>query len=179
MSGPSYDAIVVGAGPGGSTAATMMSESGLHVLLLDKDSFPRNKVCGDAISGKSIEALEKLGLVDQFETKKALPAWGLTISGPSGDQVEIPFTKDRHRRVPPGIVCQREQFDDILLNRAVRAGVIVIKGSVTNLLRKSDTVIGVATDSGSETAHYFALIGQNKMAPKCGDTERVTVKRGL
>ena len=49
-----YDALIVGAGPGGATAATLMAEAGLRVLLLDKARFPRDKICGDAVSGKSI-----------------------------------------------------------------------------------------------------------------------------
>ena len=57
-----YDAIIVGAGPGGATAAAFMAEDGLRVLLIDKDRFPRDKVCGDAISGKSVEVLRQLGV---------------------------------------------------------------------------------------------------------------------
>ena len=52
-----YDCIVVGGGPGGSTAATILSKKGKHVLLLDKERFPRDKTCGDAISGKSLAVL--------------------------------------------------------------------------------------------------------------------------
>ncbi|MCB0718579.1 MAG: FAD-dependent oxidoreductase, partial [Bacteroidetes bacterium] len=43
----SFDAIVVGAGPGGSVAATVMARAGLDVLLVEKDRFPRDKICGD------------------------------------------------------------------------------------------------------------------------------------
>ena len=61
----SYDLIIVGAGPAGATAALYAKRSGLSVLLLDKAHFPRDKVCGDALSGKSVTILRELGLLDQ------------------------------------------------------------------------------------------------------------------
>ena len=59
-----YDAIIVGAGPGGATAAAVLARAGLRPLLLDKDTFPRDKICGDAISGKSVDVMKRLGMMD-------------------------------------------------------------------------------------------------------------------
>src|SRR5690625_6494851 len=64
----SYDAVIVGAGPGGATAAAFMARAGLRVMLVDKASFPRDKICGDAISGKSVDVLRRLELIDQILT---------------------------------------------------------------------------------------------------------------
>ena len=50
-----YDAVVVGAGPAGSAAAAMLAQSGRDVLLLEKASFPRSKVCGEFLSGAALE----------------------------------------------------------------------------------------------------------------------------
>ncbi|MCS5652743.1 MAG: FAD-binding protein, partial [Candidatus Marinimicrobia bacterium] len=47
-----YDAIIVGAGPAGTTAALYAHRLGLQCILLDKSIFPRDKICGDALSGK-------------------------------------------------------------------------------------------------------------------------------
>ena len=55
-----YDAIIVGAGPSGSSAAFHCNKLGLKTLLLDKSSFPRDKVCGDALSGKSVKLLDEM-----------------------------------------------------------------------------------------------------------------------
>jgi len=139
-----YDAIVVGAGPGGSTAAAFMARSGLSVLLLDKASFPRAKVCGDAISGRSVEVLQKLDLLHRFDVSEALVSWGMTMSSPAGDTVHIPFTKDRSRPLPPGFVHSRKAFDTLLVDHAVSAGATLMQGvTVTGLLRKNDAVQGV------------------------------------
>lgn len=131
-----YDAIVVGAGPGGATAATLMSREGLRVVMLDKSSFPRDKICGDAISGKSVDALEELGLLHLFERDDALVSWGGTFSSPSGDEVSIPFTEAYNRPKPPGFICAREVFDNVLVEQARSEDVeIRERVEVTGLLR--------------------------------------------
>ena len=54
----SFDAIVIGAGPAGSTAAYLMASSGLSVLILDKKEFPRDKLCGGLLTWKTIKLIE-------------------------------------------------------------------------------------------------------------------------
>lgn len=142
-----YDVIVVGAGPGGATAATLMHRKGLRVLLLDKEAFPRDKICGDAISGKSVDALKELGLIQHFQREECLGSWGVTFSGPAGDEVAIPFTKALDRPIAPGFVCSRETFDNILLSQARDEGVeIRERVAVTALLKKEERVTGVVIE---------------------------------
>ena len=62
-----YDAIIVGAGPAGSSAAIYCNKLGLNTLLLDKSIFPRDKICGDALSGKSVKILEELDLLQDLD----------------------------------------------------------------------------------------------------------------
>jgi menaquinone-9 beta-reductase len=62
-----YDVIVVGAGPAGCSAAYFSTLQGLNVLLLDKARFPRDKVCGDSISPRSLKILERMGLLENTE----------------------------------------------------------------------------------------------------------------
>ena len=61
-----YDVIIVGAGPAGATAALYANRSNLKCLLIDKSVFPRDKVCGDALSGKSVKLLDELGFIDDI-----------------------------------------------------------------------------------------------------------------
>lgn len=158
MSDLSFDVIVVGAGPGGSSATTLMAENGLNVLMIDQERFPRDKVCGDAISGKCMEALKTLGLHESFRTQESLSTWGITISGPAGDQIEIPFKLDQRGDIPPGIVCRREQFDHILFERALRAGAHFQCATVTDLAREDEKVIGVHAKVEKQTVRYSAPI---------------------
>ena len=151
-----YDAIIVGAGPGGATAATFMAEDGLRVLLLDKDRFPRDKVCGDAVSGKSVDVLRRLGVVECLMQAGSLGSWGITFGAPSGDAVSIPFTTDYDRAAPPAFVCPRATFDQILFDRACAAGVdIGQETAVEDLLWEEDRVVGVQIkrDSPSTIDH--------------------------
>ena len=59
-----YDVIIVGAGPAGTSAALYANKLGLKTVLIDKSRFPRDKICGDALSGKSVKILDDLGLLD-------------------------------------------------------------------------------------------------------------------
>ena len=65
-----YDLIIVGGGPAGATAALYAERAGLTTLLIDKAQFPRDKICGDALGGKSVAVLRELGLLDEV---RALP----------------------------------------------------------------------------------------------------------
>ena len=60
-----YDVAIIGAGPAGTTCALALKEGGLDVILIDKDSFPRDKICGDAIPGPAFKLMDKMN-----------PAWG-------------------------------------------------------------------------------------------------------
>ena len=62
-----YDVIIVGAGPAGSTAALYAHKLGLNCILLDKAVFPRDKICGDALSGKSVRLMRELNLLEGVE----------------------------------------------------------------------------------------------------------------
>jgi menaquinone-9 beta-reductase len=63
------DAIVVGAGPAGSAAAAMLAARGRRVLVLEKERFPRRKVCGEFLSGDALESLERLGVREDVEAR--------------------------------------------------------------------------------------------------------------
>ena len=63
LDGADFDVIVVGGGPGGSAAAAYNSLGGNKVLLIEKEVWPRDKVCGDAVGGKSLSHVEELGVL--------------------------------------------------------------------------------------------------------------------
>jgi menaquinone-9 beta-reductase len=140
-----YDAVIAGAGPGGATAAAVMARNGLKVLLVDKaESFPRDKICGDAISGKSVDVMKRLGMIEALLATTQLDSWGVTFSGPYGDEVAIPFTKALDKPVAPGFMCDRVTFDQLVLDQARQAGAEIRLGTgVEGLLKKGDVVQGV------------------------------------
>lgn len=64
MSRPDWDVIVVGAGPAGALAARQLATQQLKVLLVEKQAFPRWKVCGSCLNGHALKSLESAGLGD-------------------------------------------------------------------------------------------------------------------
>lgn len=62
-----YDLVIVGAGPSGSTTAYFSAKNGLKVALLDKESFPRDKYCGDAVCTPAIRILEEMGVMQELQ----------------------------------------------------------------------------------------------------------------
>ena len=83
------DVIVVGAGPGGSAAATFLSRQGLDVLLLEKSQFPREKVCGDGLTPRAVRMLVRLG-IDTSTQAGWLHNKGLRIYGGRVDPFDMP-----------------------------------------------------------------------------------------
>lgn len=155
----SFDAIVVGAGPGGATAAAVLALDGRNVLLVDKDRFPRDKICGDAISGKSVDVLKRLDLIESVMQTAQVGSWGVTFGGPDGTDVAIPFTKDFEQPTPPGFVCAREIFDEVVFNRAREAGATIWEDTtVDDLIFDGDRVAGVRLKRDGSTSNVTAPI---------------------
>ena len=139
-----YDAIVVGAGPGGSTAAAMMAREGLRVLLIDKAVFPRDKVCGDAISKKAVLMLERLGIAERVQASQSLGSYGITLSGTKGDTLAMTYYHELDRPIAPSFTSARTVFDNIVFEAAVGAGAEVWQNAaVEGLLRENNRVTGV------------------------------------
>jgi len=110
-----YDAVVVGAGPAGSSAAAMLARAGREVLLLEKDRFPRPKVCGEFLSASALERLEPLGLRASVLAEAESIQRGV-IHPPFGGAA-VPFALPR-----AGAGISREKLDLMLAARAAELG---------------------------------------------------------
>ena len=113
-------AVILGAGPAGCAASIFLSKAGIGHAILDKATFPRDKVCGDGISGKSTYVLRTAGegwLQELFgKTSKVLASDGITFVAPSGQRLDIIY-EDKGQAFPPGLVAPRLFFDHFLLER--------------------------------------------------------------
>src|SRR5690606_11396021 len=146
MSQGAYDLVVVGGGPGGATTAAFAARAGLRTLVIEKFDFPRDKVCGDAVSGKSMGVLRRLGLEDRIEELPYMPINGVTFGAPGGDRVSIPFTRNGTDDSMAGFVCRRIAFDVLLHDAAVAAGAEIRRGDVRELIRDDGRVRGVRAE---------------------------------
>ncbi|KAA3663171.1 MAG: geranylgeranyl reductase family protein [Calditrichaeota bacterium] len=150
-----YDLIIVGAGPAGSTCALYTARAGLKVLLLDKNTFPRDKICGDAISGKSVNYLEELGLVDAVQESPQVAVSGILFSAPNGTKITVPFIPRENNKVSPGFVCRRKVYDNILFQEAKKHVETIENFKVTDFLQKDGHITGVSGINANKEALDF------------------------
>src|SRR4051812_15451977 len=113
------DVIVVGAGPAGSSAAYWLATAGLDVLVLEKTTFPREKVCGDGLTPRGTRALIEMG-IDVSEEAGWLHNRGLRVIG-GGQRLQLDWPE--LTSFPSyGLVRPRADLDALLAQQAVKAG---------------------------------------------------------
>ncbi|WP_285731777.1 geranylgeranyl reductase family protein [Nocardiopsis sp. ATB16-24] len=169
------DVIVVGAGPAGSTTAYYLAQAGLDVLLLEKTSFPREKVCGDGLTPRAVKQLTAMGIT--FEDEGWIKNHGLRIVG-AGARLELPWP-DLAAYPGFGLVRTRYDFDQILVNRAVSAGAKLLeRTTVTGPLmdERSNRIVGVhAKDADREPVTFRAPL----VVAADGNSSRLSVAMGI
>lgn len=110
------DIVIIGAGPAGVSTSLFLAKAGIPHTLIEKSEFPRDKTCGDALSGKVVYVLKQLGesYVERLQNKPNafLPSWGVKFVAPNGKHIDIPFKSDLSKEShAPGFISKRIDFD--------------------------------------------------------------------
>ena len=144
------DVIVVGAGPSGSSAAYWLATAGLDVLLLEKTTFPREKVCGDGLTPRGTRALIEMG-IDVSEKAGWLHNRGLRVIG-GGQRLHLDWPE--LTSFPPyGLVRPRADLDALVAQQAVKAGARLHEQTTITetIIDRTGRVTGVKGRSADKT----------------------------
>src|SRR5690606_10998292 len=96
--------------------------------------FPRDKVCGDALSGKVMRTLERLDpdLANAVKSdQRSMPSWGVTFVAPGGRALRVPFSRHTGEGEAPGAIMPRFDFDALLFDRVKRSEPITVLEGIT------------------------------------------------
>lgn len=162
-----FDAVIVGAGPAGSTAALCLARAGARVALIDRRAFPRDKACGDLVGPRGVRLLEEFGV----QPAQARRVGDMIVVGPSGRRVLLPALTGVDY---PGyaLAVSRLALDRALFDAAVDAGAQPVRDLVLGLNGDPHRPTGIQLARGGE-------IGADVIIGADGATSRVAEAAGL
>lgn len=151
------DVIIVGAGPAGTACAIQLGKAGFSVAILDKASFPRDKICGDALSVDVVNQLKLLSqelaeTFDRFQAK--VSSFGVRIVAPNRQHIDIPFFHQGKEKC--GYICTRFNFDNLLVQHLKTfPQVTIIENSPVKKIELLSDHIKAYTDDGAYKAQII------------------------
>lgn len=147
-----WDALVIGAGPAGATAAKGIADRGLSVLLVDSKPFPRSKVCGGCLNQHSLSVLRAAGMLDRIESLAPIPLREFRLASRGR---KLPLS------LPGGVAVSRAAMDAALVEAAIASGAHFLPETVAEV---SDVTSEVGSRESpipsSLIPHPLSLISQ-------------------
>ena len=131
-----WDVVIVGAGPAGSITAVHLADAGLQVLLLDKDHFPREKICGDGLLADAVKCIDAVGLGERVR-RHGHVMHQVNIFSPAGIEIRLDGLF---------ITIKRYVLDAMIAQRAVDAGAVFARGKVNQIIEKPDATVSLSAD---------------------------------
>ena len=160
-----FDIIVLGAGPAGSTAATLLAKAGRHVALVEKAEFPRRKVCGEYISAATLPLLDACGVGEAFR-QGAGPAVTKVGFYAGQTMVKAPLPVLDGKIGGGGRALGRETLDTLLRDAAVAAGATLFQPAEALAAWRTDTIHTVQlADASLDAPILIAACGSWNIKP--------------
>lgn len=147
-----HDAIIVGAGPGGSALAANLVRRGFDVLLLDRAAFPRDKACGEYTSPETEQALARLGVLDVVTRAGARRLPSMRVISPGGHAFSMDYSPPGRVEGPHVLATPRRVLDAVLVEHARACGAMVVeKAKVEAVVMREGKASGVVVRSGGKS----------------------------
>lgn len=149
-------AIIIGAGPAGAGTSIYLSQAGIPHVIIEKDLFPRDKVCGDACSGKTAFVLRKANpewLQEIFKRPDEFtPSHGIVFVAPNGKPLDIPFKPSTQPgETAPGFTTPRMVFDNFLFEKLQGPHATIFQqAAVKNIVKEQGKVTVTFMQRGEE-----------------------------
>jgi geranylgeranyl reductase family protein len=156
MSEHVYDAIVVGAGPGGSAAAYYLASNKRDVLLLDRSDFPRDKTCGDGLTPRALHILDDMGILPEV-TSAGYRINGISLFAKRGASMRASIPQ--HAQYPDHLlVVPRFKLDDSVRRRALSAGATFASPVRVTDIRLAGNLVAVTGDENGRQISYRSRV---------------------
>ena len=158
------DIAIIGAGPAGAALSIFLAKKQIRHTIFDKSDFPRDKICGDGLSGKVVYYLRKMNpdLLDALNAKPdiAAPSWGVKFVAPNGKAVDVPFySNQKENSQSPGYVIRRKDFDNILVNGIDKKYAdLQLNTEVKTVEHIKDGIVLKAFRSGQDTEYHCRMV---------------------
>ncbi|HEX3719496.1 MAG TPA: NAD(P)/FAD-dependent oxidoreductase [Verrucomicrobiae bacterium] len=156
-----FDAIIIGAGPAGSSCAAILAQHGHRVLVLEREKFPRYHI-GESLLPFTFQPLQRLGLIDRMRQSAFVKKYSVQFVSPSGRASQPFYFFDRYDRETVAQTWQvlRSEFDQMLMENARQKGAIVREETtVKELIKEDGRVAGVrAQTKGGPVVEFRAPI---------------------
>jgi len=170
------DVLIAGAGPGGATTSIFLAKEQVKHLIIDKAVFPRDKICGDALSAKSVGMLRRISPEWQqyflADESKAVISSGIQFIASDNTVLDVPFSlKEMDENNPPGFVSRRIDFDNALASLLDQQYGQLLTGTLLeNIEERNDGLLVTVQQGGLQKTIFTKMIvgaeGRSSMVAK-------------
>ncbi len=152
---PIYDAIVIGCGPGGSSASTFLARAGKKVLVLEKETFPRFHI-GESLLPCNMTIFRDMGVLPKLQEAGFPLKYGAQFElGNASIGTRFAFRDGKFNKEPQAIQVERAKFDHILLQHARESGADIREGWTVTKTTTDHDAINVEARGPDGTLHNF------------------------